>query len=120
MTSYFEISGFIVESDNNTSLPSSKFGGIAAERPERGRNSAKAEEVTTRVDHSVDSLYSHWVKTSFHPAREFAALPRSRQIGYLNRPHLFAIWGIGKLLEVIIMHDQYLSDYVDTKTDRFH
>jgi len=55
MTSYFEIGGHLVEcsTEDSTSLPSSKFGGIAAERPERGRNSAKAEEATTRVDQSL-------------------------------------------------------------------
>lgn len=45
MTSYFEISGHIVEcsTDGNTSLPSSLSMVTAADRPERGRNSAKSE-----------------------------------------------------------------------------
>ena len=45
MTSYFEISGHIVEcsTDDSTSLPSSLSMVSAAERPERGRNSAKDE-----------------------------------------------------------------------------
>jgi hypothetical protein len=45
MTSYFEISGHIVEcsTDGNTSHPSSLSMVTAAERPERGRDSAKAE-----------------------------------------------------------------------------
>jgi hypothetical protein len=45
MISYFEIGGHIVEcsADDNTSLPSSISMVSAAERPERGRNSAKDE-----------------------------------------------------------------------------
>jgi len=45
MTSYFEISGHIVEcsTDDSTSLPSSLSMVSEAERPERGRNSAKDE-----------------------------------------------------------------------------
>lgn len=45
MTSYFEISGHIVEcsADDNTSHPSSLPMVSVAERPERGRNSAKDE-----------------------------------------------------------------------------
>lgn len=45
MTSYFEIGGHIVEcsADDNTSHPSSISMVSVAERPERGRNSAKDE-----------------------------------------------------------------------------
>jgi len=45
MSSYFEIGGHIVEcsADDNTSLPSSISMVSVAERPERGRNSAKYE-----------------------------------------------------------------------------
>jgi len=45
MTSYFEISGHIVEcsTDDSTSHPSSSSMVSVAERPERGRNSAKDE-----------------------------------------------------------------------------
>jgi hypothetical protein len=45
MNSYFEIGGHIVEcsADDNTSHPSSLSMVSAAERPERGRNSAKDE-----------------------------------------------------------------------------
>ena len=45
MTSYFEISGHIVEcfTDDSTSLPSSLSMVSAAERPERGRISARSQ-----------------------------------------------------------------------------
>ncbi len=59
MKSFFEITGHIVELDH-TSLPSPYFGEIAAERPERGRSSAKAEEVTTRADRTRTPARSHW------------------------------------------------------------
>ncbi len=44
MISYFEIGGHVVVIDT-PSLQSSPFGVTVAERPERGRNSAKAESV---------------------------------------------------------------------------
>jgi len=51
MTSYFEISGHIVEcsTDDNTSLPSSISMVSVAERPERGRNSAMNENFSSRT-----------------------------------------------------------------------
>ncbi len=108
LKSYFEITGHIVALDH-TSLPSSYFGGIAAERPERGRNSAKAEEATTRVDRSGRaSLFEHWVKTSFHGIREFGELIRREQIAFVKRPYLFGLYGIGKQIEVIEMHRDYV------------
>ncbi len=96
----------------HTSLPSSYFGGIAAERPERGRNSAKAEEVTTRADHQSDrtSLFDHWMETTFYPIREFGDLSRREQITFVKKPHMFALWAIPKLLDVIEMHRDYIFD----------
>ena len=51
MTSYFEISGHIVEcsTDDDTSLPSSISMVSVAERPERGRNSAMNENFSSRT-----------------------------------------------------------------------
>ena len=51
MTSYFEIGGFIVESstDDSTSPSSSLSMVSVAERPERGRNSAMNESVSSRT-----------------------------------------------------------------------
>ncbi len=101
---------------DHTSLPSPYFGGIAAERPERGRSSAKAEEATTRADRSFaavnakDSLFEHWLKTSFHGIREFGELTRREQIHFVKRPYLFGLWGIGKQIEVIEMHREYVFD----------
>ena len=96
---------------DHTSLPSPNFGGIVAERPERGRNSAKAEEVTTRADRTGRaSLFEHWVKTSFHGIREFGELTRREQIAFVKRPYIFGLWGIGKQIEVIEMHRDYVFD----------
>jgi len=51
MTSYFEIGGHIVEcsTDDSTSHPSSLSMVSVAERPERGRNSAKNENFSSRT-----------------------------------------------------------------------
>ena len=51
MTSYFEISGHIVECsiDDDTSHPSSISMVSVAERPERGRNSAMNENFSSRT-----------------------------------------------------------------------
>ncbi len=66
MKSFFEIHGHIVECDlsaDSTSLPSPQLGGFVAERPERGRNSAKTESVMSVArdtgesrTHVVDNL----------------------------------------------------------------
>ncbi|AXH77882.1 MAG: hypothetical protein [Cressdnaviricota sp.] len=51
MTSYFEISGHIVEcsTDDSTSLPSSISMVSVVERPERGRNSTMNENFSSRT-----------------------------------------------------------------------
>ena len=51
MTSYFEISGHIVEcsTDDSTSLPSSLSMVSVVERPERGRNSTMNENFSSRT-----------------------------------------------------------------------
>jgi len=130
MTSYFEIGGQIIDGmDTANDLYWVTKQQSTREHREHSAVNRESRKALTSLQSSQSggynaespgSLFDHWVKTSFHPAREFVALPRSRQIGYLNKPHLFGIWGIGKLIEVIYMHDQYLSDWVDTKTDRFH
>jgi len=55
MSSFFEIGGHIVEcsTDDSTSHPSSLSMVSAAERPERGRNSAKNENVSSRTSAST-------------------------------------------------------------------
>lgn len=66
-SSFFEIAGDIFELEH-TSLPSSSLGGIAAERPERGRNSAKAESVrralgSNETGESRPGLIGHYFRT---------------------------------------------------------
>ena len=65
MKSYFEIHGHIVECSvaYNTSPPSPQLGGFVAERPERGRNSAKTESVTTRTRRDTGESRTHWDAT---------------------------------------------------------
>ena len=107
MISYFEIGGHIVEC-LSTSLPSSQSMVTAAERPERGRNSAKAERgVTPETSARKASLFAHWQKTSFHHLREFAALPGKRKTGLLTNPRALGFWGITHGLEVVEMHYDY-------------
>ena len=113
MKSYFEIHGHVVECDH-TSHPSPKFGGIAAERPERGRKSAKAESlmsVARDTGESRPTLFEHWKKTSFHNVDRLSQLTRREQVALVQRPHLFALWGIQGVLEVIGMHADYIHDY---------
>lgn len=112
MKSYFEIHGHIVECDH-TSLSSPQFGGIVAERPERGRNSAKAESVMSAARDTGESrpiLFEHWKKTSFHNVDRLSQLTRREQIGMIKRPYVFALWGIQGTLEVIEMHYDYLTE----------
>ena len=113
MKSYFEIHGHVVELFH-TSPSSPQFGGIAAERPERGRNSAKAESVMSVARDTGESrptLFEHWKKTSFHNVDRLSQLTRREQIGMLKRPYVFAVWGIQGVFEVIEMHADYIHDY---------
>jgi len=111
--SYFEIHGHIVECVV-TSLPSPHFGGIAAERPGRGRKSAKAESLMSAARDTGESrptLFEHWKKTSFHNVDRLSQLTRREQVALVKRPHLFALWGIQGVFEVIEMHADYIHDY---------
>jgi len=105
-SSYFEISGHIVEcsTDDSTSLLSSKPIVSVAERPERGRDSARSQASSMP---QKSSLFAHWRKTSFHQLREFGELPGKRKIGLLTNPRAFGLWGISKGLEVVDMHYDY-------------
>jgi hypothetical protein len=51
----------------------------------------------------------HVYETGSHPIKEFLALPRGRQLGYLQNPLAFAWWGVSKQLEVIEMHYDYVK-----------
>ena len=128
MTSYFEIGGHIIDvmDYSNDYYWLTKQQTTSSHREHRAVNRTSREALASLQSsqsggyESPGSLFEHWKKTSFHPLREMASLPRSKQIGLLRNPYLLGIYGIGKLIEVIGMHDQYLSDYVDSKTDRFH
>jgi hypothetical protein len=128
MTSYFEIGGHIIDGmdySNDYQFVTRKQSAVS-HREHRAVNRTSREALASLQSsqsggyESPGSLFEHWKKTSFYPLREMASLPRSKQIGLLRNPILFAIWGSGKIAEVMMMHDQYLSDYVDSKTDRFH
>ncbi len=112
MNSYYEIHGHVMDGSvaDHTSPLSSQLGGIAAERPERGRSSAKAESLMSAARDTGESrtgFLQHVYRTGSHPIREFNELPRGRQIGYLQNPIAFAVWGVYKQLEVIAMHYEY-------------
>ena len=114
MSSYFEISGDIIECLLDTSHPSPQLDAFVAARPERGRMTqeasgprsgrGKAEEPESRT-----GFMEHVYKTSSHPIREFLELPRGRQLGYLYKPQAFAVWAVTKQLEVIEMHYDYVK-----------
>ncbi len=128
MTSYFEIGGRIIECMDtaNDYYWLTKQQTTRSHREHRSINRETRKALTSLESSqsggydSPGSLYEHWKKTTFYPLRELASEPRSRQIGLLRNPYLLTVWGIGKTLEVIQMHDQYLSDWVDSKTNRFH
>ena len=61
MKSFFEIHGHIVECDL-TSPSSPQLGVFVAERPERGRNSAKTESVMSEAKDTGESR-THWDAT---------------------------------------------------------
>ena len=66
MKSYFEIHGHVVEciTRTSTSPPSSQLGGFVAERPERGRNSAKTEVArSARREAEETESRTHWDAT---------------------------------------------------------
>ena len=112
MKSYFEIAGDLIELVHQTTPPSPEFDAFVAARPERGRlpqkssapqsGRGKAEEAESRP-----GLFEHAYKTGMHPINEFLNLPRGRQIGYLQKPYVFALWGVQKQIEVIEMHYDY-------------
>ena len=62
----------------------------------------------SRSADTADGMFEHWKKTSFHPVSEFGKLTRRQQIYYVKNPHLLAVWGVGKQLEVIGMHYDYV------------
>lgn len=113
MNSYFEIGGHIVEcsADDNISLPSSLPMVSAAERPERGRNSAKNEtslmsktspssgvsavSKSSQFRTADRTLYEQWKHTAFMPIRD------AREAGVnFNVPALI-VSGIGSNLKAV-------------------
>ncbi len=87
MKSYFEIHGHIVEStvDDLTSPPSPQLGGFVAERPERGRNSAKTEVVrSTRRKAEETESRTHWDDT--RKMRVRTALTVAASIAFADGP----------------------------------
>ena len=109
MTSYFEISGHIVEcfTDDSTSHSSSNPIVSVAERPERERNSARSQASSMP---QRSSFTDHWFKTQFHVLREFSELPTRRQISMVTNPRVMIPFGIQKNLEVLEMHYEYVTN----------
>ena len=109
LISYFEIGGHIVQCvvDNITSHSSSKPIVSAAERPERGRNSARSQASSMP---QRSSFAEHWFKTQFHVLREFTELPTRRQISMLTNPRIMVPFGIQKNFEVMEMHYEYVTN----------
>ena len=110
--SYFEISGHIVEcsTDGNTSHPSSKSAVSAAERPERGRISAKTEWGVTPEKTAKDSLFTHWMKTVSYPARSAADVVMDKPetvLGVIKDPRTIGAFGIQWYLDTIEMNYDY-------------
>ncbi len=115
MTSYFEIGGKIIEldSDLNDVLHVTGYRTSREHKSHSAMNRESKKALSSleksRYDSTAakDSLFVHWLKTSSHPAREFQDLGIRRAIGLVQKPHLFAVWGSGKIVEVIGMHYDY-------------
>ena len=99
MTSYFEISGHIVEcsTDDITSHPSSLSMVSVAERPERGRNSAMNESVSSRT--SAESQSESVFQQSARLRRARRALSLAAAIAAVDGPlpvgDAIAVIGLG-------------------------
>ena len=87
MKSYFEIHGHIVECDL-TSIPSPQLGGFVAERPERGRNSAKTEVVrsTRRFAEETESRTEDYGWEATRKMRVRTALTVAASIALADGP----------------------------------
>ncbi len=114
MSSYFEISGDIIECPSDTSHPSLQLGVFAAARPERGRMAQEASGPRSgrgkaEEPESQPGFMEHVYKTGSHPIREFRELPGPIRFGLLRNPIAFASWGVLKQLEVIEMHYDYVK-----------
>ena len=117
MTSYFEIGGRVIEcmeGSNDVALVTGSQ--TAKEHRAHGSMNKETKKALTSLEKSRDasgfeaSMFEHWKKTSFHPVSEFGKLTRRQQIYYVKNPHLLAVWGVGKQLEVIGMHYDYITD----------
>ena len=100
MTSYFEISGTIIESVS-PSNPSFQSTVSVVERPERGRNSTRSQgfSLKTSSDEGRGSLARHWVRSVTYPTQRTIEEPE----GLLGLP----IFGIKVHLELIEKHYDY-------------
>lgn len=94
MTSYFEISGTIIESDS-PSNPSFQSTVSVVERPERGRNSTRSQgfSLKTSSDEGRGSLARHWVRSVTYPTQRLIDQPT----GVFGLP----IFGVRVHLELI-------------------
>lgn len=120
MNSYFEIGGEIIDGMELNNQFQRTQGQSALQTRKHSQANRDTKRMLKQVDESYTSLQSslsgdepdrtlfqHWIKTSFHPLREFSDLSTRRQISMLQNPHVFATWGIGKQLEVVGMHYDY-------------
>ena len=116
MTSYFEIGGRVIEcmeGSNDVALVTGSQ--TAKEHRANVSMNKETKKALTSLERSrsadtADGMFEHWKKTSSYPVSEFSKLTRRQQIYYVKNPHHLAIWGVGKQLEVIGMHYDYITD----------
>jgi hypothetical protein len=110
MKSYFEIAGDVIELVHSTSPSSPQFDAFVAERPERGRNSARSESVRNDTGENRPGFLQHVYRTGSHPLREFFELSLKERAALIKNPLALAWWGVEKQTEVIEMHYDYFFD----------
>ncbi len=117
LNSFFEIGGHILDGSASlqSSLPTTSIPGVLTrsaglQASAMGGNEIPDRRLNFTAVNSKDTLFEHWVRTSLHPIREFGELTRREQIAFVKRPYLLGLYGIGKHLEVIEMHREYVFD----------
>ena len=112
MTSYFEISGLIIESDS-PSNPSFQSTVSVIERPERGRKSIRSQGASPQMSsEGRGSLARHWIRSITYPTERLLEEP-----GVLISPKGLGTFGIKTYLDLMGKHYDYFIKGEDPWTN---
>lgn len=109
MTSYFEITGQVIELLDDSNDVQFALGMVSAKehREARAENKESLRSLESfsssrrNASEGKDSLGEHALKMWTHNLRSFADESGRRKITLLKNPYLLTIWGIGQGLEMI-------------------